>query len=137
MLWNCQTCGKLIKPGMGYLWLHTEELKAAIAWGEEQEKERSKERRPGAPWKVICADDIPEPVIARWKVQHAKCDTQPDEECYWIPVERMTTAVDVLERTVHLMEKTWFHCTNWNSVLRGVAHTMRDMERTRRGKPHG
>lgn len=56
--------------------------------------------------------------IAEWKIHCANCAPDGDEcFCYWISMDRMATAEDVLARTTHLMKKDWLKLTNWHEVI--------------------
>jgi hypothetical protein len=54
-------------------------------------------------------------------VLHWNCDPDPDSSDYWIAVERIRRAGDVIGWTAHLLEKRWLQSTGWSDVLRHVA----------------
>jgi hypothetical protein len=58
-------------------------------------------------------------------VLHRGCDPNPDGEEYWIAVERIRTATDVIWWSAHLLGKNWIEHTNWGDVLRGIARRLR------------
>jgi hypothetical protein len=66
--------------------------------------------------------DYPAPV--RWRVLHGVCDPEPDGADYWIDVERLRTAGDVLARSAHLLRKTWIQDTTWTDVLDEAAEQL-------------
>jgi hypothetical protein len=62
----------------------------------------------------------PEP--AHWHAWHLACDPEPDGGRYFIDVERIRTAWDVLDWTAHLTQKRWLADTDWFDVVRDIAH---------------
>ena len=54
-------------------------------------------------YSLAALHDHPAPV--RWRVLHDSCDPEPESSDYWIAVERIRTAGDVIRWTSHLLGK--------------------------------
>lgn len=59
------------------------------------------------------------PSKPRWRVHHDEC-FMPGDGSYFIPVESVRTAPQLLEWTAHLWEKVWFPSTRWDLTIREV-----------------
>lgn len=76
---------------------------------------------------VSLAELMTYPGPARWQVHCDPCNPHKDEQgglcggCYWLSLDRCSTAVDLLYWTAHLMGKTWLPHTNWASFIRAAA----------------
>jgi Bifunctional DNA primase/polymerase, N-terminal len=91
--WACDVCGKPIADG--YVTVSYAELaeyrQALQAW-----EERIAAAYPG-PWRGYPATELLDlPDRVRWRVLHRRCDPEPDSPDYWVAVERIRTAGDVL-----------------------------------------
>lgn len=117
IVWPCRACGDPITDGMGYLHVPADELHAA-----EERRRRVEEAKQGDPFWTV--EELRERgATAPWRAHHRVCDPNPGAGDYWIPIERVRTACDVLARTAHLMEKEWLGATDWPRILRHAART--------------
>jgi hypothetical protein len=130
IVWRCDLCGDPIADGCGYLTLSYAQLheheRAVKAWDE-----RIAAKYPGPlrcyPMSELA--DFPGPVV--WGVLHRGCDPEPERSDYWIAVERIRTAGEVISWSAHLLGKRWVQSTTWADVLRGVSGQLGSRGRTR------
>lgn len=115
LVWLCDECGAPVEDGDGYL---------TVKYADIREYKRSHDafdeahRRPNG-WVVYNLAELDEIAgLARWSVLHRNCDPDPESEDYWYAIERVRTYADLLERTAHLLGKTWLPTTTWHSILR-------------------
>lgn len=111
--WTCDVCTYPIEDSRGAVWLSWEDLNRSLP--------DRRQPRVRTAIDVMSAPDGP-----RWRITHDSCVHPTDlEGGYWIAVEELRTDRDLLSWTAHLMEKNWLYETNWDQVLRVVAHTDR------------
>ena len=58
------------------------------------------------------------PAPAHWRVVHGTCSDRADTTAYALLVDEVRTHADLLRWTVHLHDKTWFHSTDWDDLVR-------------------
>lgn len=115
IVWPCRVCGDPIADGTGYLHVPADELHAA-----DERRRRIEEAKQGDPFWTV--EELRErEATAPWLAHHRDCDPNPGAGDYWIPVERVRTARDVLARTAHLLGKEWLPATDWPRILRHAA----------------
>lgn len=115
LVWHCDVCGGPIADDDGYVTVHYSEINAhraaAAAWDR-------KHNPPGRlnVHHVGSLLEYPQPV----RCLHSQCDPRPDsDDDYWISIERVRTAEQLLDLTAHLLEtKNWLDTTTWSSILR-------------------
>lgn len=112
--WTCDVCGQPVDDGTGYLHASYLDIQAA----KDARKQYDQEHAPDGGWQVVDLLNLPK--RAPWQVHHRACDPRPDGGDYIIEVERIRTHLEVLERTAHLLEKTWLPLTDWNSIIQRV-----------------
>lgn len=112
--WACEACGELIRKGTGEIYIVGSEL--AIA--EKALIERRREEATREPWKPINLEGYIDPPIAPWHARHNRCDPEPSASSYWFDVARARTALQILDWTFHLSEKSWYEATNWPTFIR-------------------
>jgi hypothetical protein len=123
--WTCDICHEPIADRAGYLSLNNEKLWAyEQAWREHERQQAAS----GSPF-MDATTLLALPAAVHWDILHSSCDPCPDASAYWFTVERIRSAPQVLEWTAHLLEKNWFRCTNWDTVLRFVAKQLNDGRR--------
>jgi hypothetical protein len=121
IVWRCDVCGEPVADGAGYLTMHYGELherdRAVKAW-----EERIASKYPGPRRAYPMSELVDYPERVRWHVLHSACDPRPDSgDDYWIGIERIRSASDVIRWSSHLLEKRWIQETSWNDLLRDVA----------------
>lgn len=122
IVWTCDVCRGPVVDETGYVTVDYDEIHECRR--REQEWEAELERRraeQGTRFLALSLAEIPENPRPRWRVLHHACDPKPESCDYWIAVERIRTAGDVIAWTAHLLEKDWLPLTSWDDLLRRVA----------------
>jgi hypothetical protein len=114
LAWICEVCNIEIADGDG--WLTCSDFEVADVERREREIYESREHS----WSPIPLSDFPD--HAQWHKYHRLCDPDPNEDSYWINVERIRTLPELLAWTGHLMQKRWIRVTNWSYLIEGIAH---------------
>ncbi len=105
---NCEVCGKSVAEKEGILSISFRDVR------EVQEGER--EWRKVHPGPILTPKDLMSlPSSVRWVWHHASCSI--DGASYEIEGESLDTHEKALHWTIHLMEKKWFHFTDWRGVI--------------------
>jgi hypothetical protein len=60
-------------------------------------------------------DLLAHPESVKWKCVHDSC--VPDSQQYIIEFDRFDTVEKAFHWTLHLMDKTWFHRTDWRAAI--------------------
>ncbi len=97
--WICDECGQPIADGAGGLGV---DVAASIERGRPSER----------------ADRAATPV--EWVAVHLECNSGGTPG-YWIAVDRLRTATQLLDWSAHLAGKRWASGTDWWRVVRRVA----------------
>lgn len=120
--WVCEVCRRAIDDGSGYVTINQqtvdERARRLAEWTAKHER--------GGLVVVSVADLADCPSAVSWQILHSACDPSPESPDYWIAVERIRSASDVLRWTSQLMEKDWLRDTNWERVLGRVAAQLSD-----------
>lgn len=111
---NCQVCDKVVGPSGAYLYVRTHDAQEA-----EEAIEEWHRQHPGPAYRMTEFFDFPS--RAPWRVVHDQCEPEPEAAIYDIDIAQFQTYRDVLKWTAHLMGKTWFRFTNWESVIGRIA----------------
>ncbi len=114
--WLCDECHRPVADGTGCLHIAYSAIRAT-----EAGQRKWKQDHPGPVFTV--ADLLTFPAPAPWAVHHLRCDPRPNSDDYWFGVERIRSAVDVIEWTSHLTAKAW--STDWSGTLRAVCGALR------------
>ena len=109
----CGKCRQPVGPHKGCLWVGHDEIRDRR--GEKAEWDR---RHSGRSLRLSEMLGMPEDI--HWKVHHDGCTPEPAEP-YWIATEDIGNYDRLLHWTAHLMAKTWFSLTDWDSLLREIA----------------
>lgn len=115
LVWLCEACGQPVADGTGYIHVNNIEVTAAQrAWADYDQRDTNQ----GEDWDAVLQllDDEP-----RWRVHHASCDPAPEANDYWIDVARARTHAHLLQRTAHLLEKSWLEVTDWRAFIARAA----------------
>ena len=107
--WICDECGEPIADDGGWL---TVDVRAAIA--------RSRKLDDFRPSAATLDDIVTLGQAAPWSALHAACDPG-DMGGYWIAIDRLRTAAQILDWSAHLAGKRWASGTDWWRVVREVA----------------
>jgi hypothetical protein len=118
LTWMCEVCDMSIADEDGYVTMSFAELhefkRATKAWDE-----RIDAKYPG-PWRAYPMSELSDlPNRVRWRVLHRNCDAELESPAYWIAVERIRSAGDVISWSSHLLEKNWIQETS--GLLRDIA----------------
>lgn len=113
LIWICDECDEPIANGDGYIELTRQERRRHYA-----ETAAYREKYPEEPGllTVVHLTELPE--RAQWHVLHRSCDDLPDGAGYWFDVARARSHGELLDWTLHLMEKQWIAKSNWTSFVR-------------------
>jgi len=113
--WACQLCGGLIKDGDGYVELPNRERTRHARETSEWEAEHP---WPASGFRCLPVSELEKlPREPHWWAIHRGCDPRPEEDGYWFDVGRIRSLAEVIDWTAHLMEKNWFHETDWSRLL--------------------
>ena len=115
--WTCEVCDQPIADDAGYV---TASYSAINAYRDAERAWEEEHPKTGRFRIVPLTDYVSYPSRVRWSVLHQGCDPNPDSTDYWIGVERIRTAADVLGWSAHLLEKKWLSITTWSDVLYGI-----------------
>lgn len=116
--WLCCGCREAIADGSGYL-----SLSRAESHRHHEELTAWRERFPsGTEGPHGCADIaalFAHPTPARWMAWCTSCDPEPDGGRYFMAIERIRTAWQMLDLVAHLMSKAWVdEETDWVELVR-------------------
>ncbi|WP_284762820.1 hypothetical protein [Arthrobacter sp. efr-133-R2A-63] len=109
-VWTCHYCKKSIRDGAGYV-----DVPGADVYRLEKAEQTWREDHPyGGTLKELLG--LPNP--AAWVATHTKCDPHPEKGSYRFDVAEARTTEDILDWTLHLMDKTWMEFTDWTDFIR-------------------
>ena len=114
--WVCDKCHRPIANGQGYVHIACSAIRSTEAGQRKWDQEH-----PGPVY--AAADLVTYPAPAPWEIHHHRCDPRPNSDDYWFGIERIRSAVDVIEWTEHLTGKAW--STDWSDTLRAVCSALR------------
>jgi hypothetical protein len=108
---KCSICdlNDAVEVGVRYNDIH-DEREARLKWEQEHPPEES----PSGLTFMRASDLFYWPDIP-WE---AYCGSCGEADLYVIPIEETHAATDLLDWTVHLMEKNWILATNWREFVR-------------------
>ena len=124
--WKCDVCDNVIgNSSDGWVYITQEEILRAYevdkAWRDFDEETSGK---------VYTIDALINlPTYSVWSTACRECFDSGkvvEVESYDIEVDRISTYKDALDWTLHLMEKDWFHRTNWDSTVREASKATLD-----------
>lgn len=116
IVWICAECGEPIENESGYIELPNSERRR---YKIEQAEWEATHPRHNEPFAVYSGGDLLSmPDDCKWHAIHRACDPDPDGGGYWFDIERARTQLQVLDWTLHLMEKSWIDETNWTEFVR-------------------
>ena len=116
----CAHCGKPIDDGAGFLTIDTATALDYLAHAKQQIRDEDTDSViRGKSWGELRAEQDNAPPKAEWTTVHTIC-AQENPAGYNIPVAKVRTYRSLNRWTAHLMDKNWFHTTNWPTVLRNA-----------------
>lgn len=127
--WSCEICGYPIKDGHGYIELPSAERARYVhemaAWEARHGRELSSSDTADdntltqMRMRVITGSMLMRlPRLGHWRALHRACDPHPGSGGYWFDVGRARTTGELLDWTLHLMEKRWIGTTDWAGLVR-------------------
>ena len=112
--WVCQICHQPIKNGTGYLLCPRDLYSVQQAWARFNQGRSEFDS-------VRFEDLAAMPGSVSWIAVHGACHDGP-EPAYLIEIERIRTALHLLDWTQHLMRKGWpAEHTDWADLVQRVA----------------
>lgn len=126
--WLCLQCKRPIADGEGDLLIRSSDLRAFRRGQAELASKGTAFTVDGAEeLRVVSVQDMVDaPDAAGWLPLHHGCDSTPDDCYYSIPVGGISTVLEVLEWTRHLLGKNWLQETDWDSVISCVITGVRE-----------
>lgn len=123
----CGRCGESIAAGAGSINLYDAELDAAEkAWADHEALQAAALRSPDPLAGAFSPGELMRlPRPARWRPEHARCEA--GRAAYWVEVDRLTSELEALDWTVHLMGKPWIQYTDWDQFVR--RHVLRPAQK--------
>lgn len=121
LVWLCAICEEPIEDGSGYVEMPNTERRRFFH--QQQEFDAKYPPNPstltfGRVWTGGQLFEMPEP--AQWWALHRTCDENPEDSGYWFDIARTRTVSQLLDWTLHLMEKNWIDETDWTHFVRTV-----------------
>lgn len=119
LAWMCGVCRGLIKDGDGYLYVSGKEFYDYEEQCEIHEEKRRKEYGDGIRSRMYDSVSIADiPKLVPWRILHGNCgEDESISSLYWIGVERARTMAQILDWSMHMMEKNWLMSTDWASFI--------------------
>jgi hypothetical protein len=118
----CGVCNRPVRPGTGCIWVSSADRSryrdAYAIRNLEVDANQPSGNLTGL--RVISGSALMNcPDKAPWRVNHAACDPEPDDNGYWFDVGRADTYERLLSWTVHLVDQDWvLDETNWTDFVR-------------------
>ncbi len=107
----CDICEKAVSVQDGTIWIGYD----AINKAEEARRKWDSESSDIGVFSTQFGE-LPQPALWMWG--HRGCTDQDGANEYWIDAERFAMPADALAWTLHLLEKTWFRATDWETLVR-------------------
>jgi hypothetical protein len=131
----CFTCRENVPDGGGVIHIRhfdVREFERTVAAQDEQRKDRAAvDGRTDGLDIFTLADMLARPEQPHWQVHCDACNPHRRngcEGCYSFGVERCRTWAQLVDWTVHLVEKGWvLESTNWTELVRATAHGTSDI----------
>lgn len=126
LVWICDVCQEPIEDDRGYITLSYADL-GRYRRGVKAFDERIAEKYPG-PLKCYPISELLHhyPELAHWRVLHRKCDPNLQSDDYWISVERIRTAAELVHWCAHMLGKNWIQDTTWTEILHQAEAQLRE-----------
>ena len=115
VIWMCHHCSKIASEG--WVWLRGAEMNKAY---EAMQASTELNERTGGVYSLSELMKLPDG--GKWSVTCSDCYEEDMERMndYDISIDRISNVQDVLDWTLHLMNKNWLEYTNWGDFVRGA-----------------